>query len=134
MQRRGLASTGSDGARDAYDAFTGSGIQSTSSRAMETLAKLNPFEKAKPYSPSTENTTPVDRDPTSLENGREQKVWSLARIRKGIVTFGKFVGPGFMIAVAYSESASSFWPGYTAFFCRVLALTRRVCAWLIELS
>lgn len=109
VQRRGLPATGSDGARDAYQAFTGFGVQepatSTSSRALETLAKLNPFvERARPVSPPTPPTHTPD------DNGREQKVWSLARIRKGIVTFGKFVGPGFMIAVAYSESPYSASP------------------------
>lgn len=42
--------------------------------------------------------------PSETASGFERQNWSLSRIRNGLITFGKFVGPGFMIAVAYSES------------------------------
>ena len=39
------------------------------------------------------------------DRGRRAPVGRLERARTAIVTFGKFVGPGFMVAVAYSKFA-----------------------------
>lgn len=102
--RRKPASTGSNGARDAYDAFSCSRAPREPSTSSRTLSRLmNPFEKEKRAPLSTSTSTPPPGGNDSSGNGRGRKEWSLARIRNGIITFGQFVGPGFMIAVAYSE-------------------------------
>jgi len=45
------------------------------------------------------------RGPGELgEYGRKHSLGRFGRMRKAVVTFGKFVGPGFMVAVAYSRS------------------------------
>ncbi|CAN8098086.1 unnamed protein product [Discula destructiva] len=103
--RRGMPSTGSDGARDAYDAFTGVGVTSSvSSRFQETnWGRLNPFAKEKTSPSSSSVPMPENGNASPRGTGPGQQQWSLARVRKAIITFGKFVGPGFMIAVAYID-------------------------------
>lgn len=48
--------------------------------------------------------------PTAPHHGPNQR-WTLGRTRNAVVTFGKFVGPGFMIAVAYSKHLSNVFYG-----------------------
>jgi metal iron transporter len=41
---------------------------------------------------------------TEANNARHDRGrWSFDRIKQGFITFSRFVGPGFMVAVAYSE-------------------------------
>lgn len=52
-----------------------------------------------------DTTTPDDR---SIESRKYKN--KLDQIKYTIITFGKFCGPGFLVAVAYSEFASFFFP------------------------
>lgn len=103
---RALAATGSDGSNDVY--FNKSGRKSdsrqsevqvapSSSRALHrSLSQVTVREKA--ASPGPCAVTPSNRP----ENGPGRRSIG-AQIRHAIITFGKFVGPGFMIAVAYID-------------------------------
>ena len=41
----------------------------------------------------------------SGDSSADHELSRLERLKKVLLTYGKFVGPGFMISVAYSESA-----------------------------
>ena len=45
------------------------------------------------------------RDEASGPSGREDNDSALDRVKRHLLNFGKFVGPGFMIAVAYSTQS-----------------------------
>lgn len=56
-----------------------------------------------------ESGSPSDGpDGGSSGPGRSGPKPLLRRVWNGVLTFGKFIGPGFMVAVAYSTSTSSF--------------------------
>lgn len=49
-----------------------------------------------------------DRNSVATSNGRSSGTRDktpLARLRHVLITFGRFVGPGFMVSVAYSKSS-----------------------------
>ena len=58
-----------------------------------------------------------DDEPEGLDGASQPtKPW-LSRVRHALVTFGKFVGPGFMVAVAYSMWALSLSLPLSLFLC-----------------
>lgn len=67
------------------------------------LSKLDYLDRIKPSRSTNPLAMPRQLEAKSSEKERQQKKWTLSRIRKGIITFGKFIGPGFMVAVAYSK-------------------------------
>ncbi|KAK7747294.1 NRAMP-like transporter smf-3 [Cytospora paraplurivora] len=101
-----LAATGSDGSNDIHVNVSGRKSGSRQSedqvgpsllRALQrSLSQVTVREKA--ASPETRAATPSN----SSENGPGRRSIG-AQIRHAIITFGKFVGPGFMIAVAYID-------------------------------
>lgn len=72
------------------------------------LSKLPLFHKIKSARSTTPLATSSQAYPNASEEGEGKQKWTLSRFRDGIVTFGKFIGPGFMVAVAYSKSLQLF--------------------------
>ncbi|KUI53576.1 Manganese transporter SMF1 [Cytospora mali] len=105
LPSRTLAATGSDGSNDFHHRFgrksapgQGLGVEAapSSSEALQRNASQVAV-KEKPPSPPTP-PAPLN-DP---EDGSESPTFT-SQIRHAVLTFGKFVGPGFMIAVAYID-------------------------------
>lgn len=102
------------GAHSAHHGTKSSNTNAASRASSQTwqrrLSKLRLFHNIKPARSTTPLATSSQAQPTISEIGEGKQKWTLSRVRNGIITFGKFIGPGFMVAVAYSESLSSSSP------------------------
>ena len=80
-------------------------------RITNTSAAIGQFPSGVPASPSRVGGSSSSPAPSSGSPGGSpihRGSLIAARLKKVLLTFGKFVGPGFMIAVAYSELPSTF--------------------------
>lgn len=72
------------------------------------MSKLLHIHEIKSARSTTPLATSSQAKPKATEKGEGKQKWTLSRVRNGFITFGKFIGPGFMVAVAYSESLQLF--------------------------
>lgn len=66
----------------------------------------NAARESSAHASASTSTTQQALLPSTRGSGADGLKLRLYKVKRAVWTFGKFVGPGFMVSVAYSKSAS----------------------------